>query len=643
VAGSVRIVSAEPLGESALLLALDGPPSDVALVARYLAAQVRTTMSGVRDVLPAYRTLLARFDPDFTSMEDVHTRIAALLAALDGLPDAASRLVRLPVCYGGKHGPDLEDVARHTGLTPERVVALHAGARYRVEFLGFSPGFPYLSGLPAPLVTPRLDSPRLRVPAGSVGIAGSQTGFYPLASPGGWRLIGRIPAFQIDITHPDSFPYAAGDSIQFEPIDEDQYDRIARAAPELIATAPEPAMPGGRGLRVPRAGPGATVQDLGRVGWAAWGYAGAGVLDREAAHLANVLVGNSPASAVIELTLDGGAFQAVGDLLIAVAGADLSPEIDGTPLPMARAAWLRDGMRLSFGRRRTGVRAYLAVAGGITTPPLLGSRSTDLLAGVGGYEGRALRAGDCIPVGDTATSRGFSLAQRPSPEPAEVVTLHMVWGPQRDWFAPDQREALLSTVFQVSARSDRTGVRLTGGGIRPREARDLLSEGMVPGSIQVPPGGEPIVLLADGRGIGGYPKIGVVIGPDLARLAQIPPGGLVRFVAVSLEVARAEARAARQRLDAITPIAAPETAVRCLLEQRPDGRGAGYCPRSPSCLLSQRCAGLPVMPAPHGSAALPPPPMKWSDRMTKAGETPALPVGRPNFMLDSGDAGAPTD
>jgi KipI family sensor histidine kinase inhibitor len=584
-------ISYTPLGESAVLMTLDGPLPAVTQVACSLAARVRAKILGVQDVLPAYRTMLVRFDLRLTTLEDVCAQVIEMRGSLQEIAETPSRLVRLPVCYGGEHGPDLEDVARHSGLTPEQVVALHAGALYRVEFLGFSPGFPYLSGLPSQVATPRLDTPRLQVPAGSVGIAGSQSGFYPLASPGGWRLIGRIPAFQIDIGHPEAFPYAAGDTIEFEPIDVDRYDEIVRARPVRSSTQQDQVLRQGQGLLVERAGPGATIQDLGRVGWAAWGYATSGVLDREAAQLANLLVGNARECAVIELALDGGSFQAAGNLLVAITGADLSPEIDGAPAPEGRACWLRDGMRLSFGRRRAGVRAYLAVAGGIATPPLLGSRSTDLLAGFGGYQGRALKAGDLIPVGDPGSAGGFSLAASSPPEVHDVALLRIVWGPQRDWFSPAEQDAFIATTFQVSPRSDRTGIRLTGRPIRQHEARELLSEGMVPGSIQVPPGGEPIVLLADGRGIGGYPKIGVIIGPDLGRLAQVPPGGTIRFEPVSVDVARDAEIAAQQRLSAMSPVPALETAVRCMLERGPGTRDGAPCPRTLACLVSRRCLG----------------------------------------------------
>src|SRR6185437_3511105 len=137
------------------------------------------------------------------------------LTALEAIPHDGGRVVEIPVCYGNEYGPDLVDVADHVGLSPDEVVRRHAGALYRVEFLGFSPGFPFLSGLPPSLATPRLSTPRTRVPAGSVAIGGPQTGFYPLSSPGGWRLIGRIPDLGFDPARPETLPYGPGDLIRF--------------------------------------------------------------------------------------------------------------------------------------------------------------------------------------------------------------------------------------------------------------------------------------------------------------------------------------------------------------------------------------------------------------------------------------------
>lgn len=612
------------VGEGALLLEFGAASTATAALARGLAtALLDERPPGLQEAVPAYRTLLLRFDPCVADAQALAERIRALLAGMArrATPSAGDQ-VELPVYYGGEYGRDLEDVARHTGLAPAEVVRLHSEAIYVVEFLGFSPGFPYLSGLPPALATPRLATPRSRVPAGSVAIGGTQTGFYPLASPGGWRLIGRVPALRFDPAHPETLPYRPGDRIRFVPVDpssatfaaEDRA-RSSRARghaerAEIDDDLAQPGRPGGtaripgvpmpqaaggpdrqdtsgmRALRVVRAGPLATVQDGGRFGLAALGYSAAGALDRHALEVANILVGNEPDVSALELTLDGGEFEAVGDLVIALAGADLAAEIDAEPLPPLRAASLRHGGRLRFVGRRSGMRAYLAVGGGIATPPVLGSRSTDLVAGIGGLAGRPLRAGDSLPVGPPPSEGGYRLPGA-RPRDAAPATVRVVWGPQDEWFTSAARATFADAGYAVTARSDRTGLRLSGPALRLASPRELSSEGVAPGAVQVPPDGTPIVLLADGRSVGGYPKIATVIGPDLALLAQAAPGDSIAFRPVSVEEARRAAFAARERLRALPLAPEPALKVRCLLEGRT--RTVWRCPRTLACTVSGRC------------------------------------------------------
>jgi biotin-dependent carboxylase-like uncharacterized protein len=340
-------------------------------------------------------------------------------------------------------------------------------------------------------------------------------------------------------------------------------------------------------LRVLRAGPLATVQDRGRFGLGALGYGTAGAMDPEGLEIANALVGNDPAAAALELTLDGGEFEAIGDLTIAIAGADLTPLIDDAPATLYRACALRDGARLRFGARRSGLRAYLAVAGGIATPEILGSRATDLVARLGGVEGRALRAGVMLPVGPRRVEAGWAIERPPAPQHADLLTVRIVWGPQDDWFDDEARARFTGELFGISPRSDRTGIRLEGAPVMPAHRADLASEGVVAGAIQVPSDGHPIVLLADGRGIGGYPKIAAVIGADLHLLGQATAGTRVRFSALTLSEARQAALAQQARLRTLPLRPAPELAVRCLLEAP---HAHWRCPRTLACLLSGRCA-----------------------------------------------------
>lgn len=235
-------------GEGGIVVEL-GDVIDPALNARVhrLAREVRARLADrIVEVVPTYRSLLVRHDPLRVPRRALVRELEALVAALPAGEEAAAaaRTVHVPTCYGGELGPDLEDVARHTGLSPAEVVALHSGATYQVFMLGFTPGFPYLGGMPAPLATPRLETPRQRVEAGTVGIGGVQTGIYPVASPGGWRLVGRTPLRLFDPGAPAPFLLAPGDSLRFVPVDRAAYEDIARRV-AARRYAPEITPPGG--------------------------------------------------------------------------------------------------------------------------------------------------------------------------------------------------------------------------------------------------------------------------------------------------------------------------------------------------------------------------------------------------------------
>ena len=219
-----------PVGDSALLAAFAQriAPEIGAAVAALNARVQAAKIPGVGETVPAFASLMITYDPLVTDYETV----AAALQKLAEAPDADStaesgKLVTIPVCYGGDFGPDLPFVAKHAGLTEQEVIALHAGRDYRIYMLGFLPGFPYLGGLDERLFTPRLPTPRTAIPAGAVGIGGEQTGIYPIASPGGWQLIGRTPLKLFDPAA-GTLPYAAGDRIRFIPITRTEFDALAQ-------------------------------------------------------------------------------------------------------------------------------------------------------------------------------------------------------------------------------------------------------------------------------------------------------------------------------------------------------------------------------------------------------------------------------
>ncbi|MBL1073218.1 biotin-dependent carboxyltransferase family protein [Nocardia sp. 2] len=280
-------------------------------------------------------------------------------------------------------------------------------------------------------------------------------------------------------------------------------------------------------IRVERVGPLATVQDLGRPGWFDSGVGAAGAADRASLRLANRLVGNAEGAAAIEVLLGGVELLAERHLTLAVTGAAAPATIDGRPVGAASVLELEEGQRLRLGYAMSGLRAYVAVRGGIDLPPVLGSRSRDTLSGIGP---EPLCAGDLLPIGKPP--RAYSpIDVAPVAPPADgLVTVDVVPGPRDDWFT--DAAALFEGDWTVSQDTDRIGARLdrrSGPALRRRVASELPTEGMALGSIQVPPSGRPVVFLADHPITGGYPVIGVVVDADVDAVAQARPGQAVRF------------------------------------------------------------------------------------------------------------------
>ena len=298
-------------------------------------------------------------------------------------------------------------------------------------------------------------------------------------------------------------------------------------------------------IHVIKAGLQTTVQDLGRWGHQATGVPVAGPMDTFSHRLANVLVGNAADAATLEITLIGPELEFSADTTIAVCGADFDMALDGQSIGVATSIRVSRGGRLVFRRRRAGARAYLAVAGGLQTPMVLGSRATHVVSRMGGIEGRALIAGDRVPFRSIAAPRslrralGFQL-------PSGRARLRLLPGPQADWFDSTAVGVLTSVSFRISPRSNRMGFRLEGPPLARRRVDEPISEPLAFGALQVPAAGEPILLMADRQTAGGYPKIASVISADLPIAGQLAPGDFVEFAMCSRQEAAA-ALIARER------------------------------------------------------------------------------------------------
>ena len=302
-----------------------------------------------------------------------------------------------------------------------------------------------------------------------------------------------------------------------------------------------------------------TVQDLGRYGYQRYGVPVSGALDAFALRAANILAGNEQGAAGLEMTAIAAKVMFRKESWIALTGADLSWSLDGHPVPRWRALPVGEGSVLSSEGPKDGIRAYLAVAGGIDVPVVMGSRSTYVKARLGGLEGRSLRASDVLST--VPLEAGARFVERALPDEYEIVTyggrheVRVILGPQHEAFPEHAIDTLLSSTYGVSPQSDRMGYRLEGPAIAHKDGPDIVSDGMPLGALQVPGDGMPIVLLADRGTTGGYAKIATVISADMDRIAQAGPGDSIAFRAVTLEEAHAAVREQEAVLRDLDPAA----------------------------------------------------------------------------------------
>ncbi len=506
----------------------DASDSEANASAVSLAAALRQRhLPGFQDAIPGARTLFCAFDPLLLARE----ALAAEIAAADPAADSGGELPRehrIPVAYGGEDGPDLPALAARAGMSAEELVRRHAATPYRVAFLGFAPGFAYMTGLPPELEAPRRPSPRTHVPAGSLAVAGSYTGIYPGSTPGGWNLIGRAGMRLFDRVRRPAPLLLPGDRVRFESRSPGTVD--ARAADGPAAAAPE----GAPALRVSTPGLWSAVVAAPRYGRGAWGIAPAGAMDPGALAQGNALLGNAPASAGLEIALSGPELEALEDVTVVLSGAPCQAAVDGRPVARGEPCLLRAGARLRVGPVRPGVRAYLCVAGGFSEPDTWEAP-------------RRLAAGSLLYLlyrrGTESPGPGNAPALPAFAAAAEPV-VRILLGPQEDRFTPGGVAALIGSTYRVSSASDRRGVRLEGPALPVPGGADIPPEGTALGAIQVPADGQPIILGPDRPVTGGYAKIAAVIGADFPRIAQARPGTALRFRAVSL----ADALEARGRI-----------------------------------------------------------------------------------------------
>jgi KipI family sensor histidine kinase inhibitor len=510
------------LGPAALRLSADAPPS-ASLSAR-LAAVREVAWSqrspSLRDLVVGYRTLTAEVRLGASATLTAATLRAATTASCHHEP--VGRELELPVFYG--HQADRHELERLLGLPWERIVALHRGADYRVAFIGFTPGFAYLHGLPIDLGLPRRLSPT-PMAAGAVAIADGRAGIYPAAGPGGWWSLGTTPTPLFDPWRPDPTTLLPGDRVRFVPSAGEPYQRphIAPSGSAALEVALEV-------LEVWKGG--VTLQGRPRANVGHLGMAQAGALDARAFHAAARLAGSPLDLPALELAIPHATLRATQPLVAAASGGGARLHLDGRHIPLGRTFVWPAGTTLEVrpDPKVGGSLAVLAVGGGLTPshgpvghPELVGHGSTDVRAGVGGF-GRALRAGDLLAIAGSARPPDRAWAGRRRLGRRVTLRLHRGHRNEGEAFA-----ALLRTRFLLSAR-DRMGARLDGATVPPARP-DIVSEGVPLGAVQLPADGRPIVLLADRGRTGGYALAGIVDPRDIPDLVQAPAGSEVVFIA----------------------------------------------------------------------------------------------------------------
>ncbi|WP_085165981.1 urea amidolyase family protein [Gilliamella bombi] len=482
----------------------------------------------INEIIPAARTLLIRYNPIVTNANILAEQIAQLDISASVMQSGEQ--VTIPVRYNGE---DLPQVADYLGITVAEVIARHTDNEYQVAFCGFAPGFAYMVSKTAQLNVPRRSSPRVRIPAGSVALAGEFSSVYPQASPGGWQLIGITDTAVWDIYRDEPALFKPGTRVNF--IDVSQSKTTYHLPAHLSAAKKQDDLVEQQDITVLTTGLQTLFQDNGRIGQAALGISESGAMDKNALHSANRVLGNSINEPALEITQGGFSAQINRPMLVAVTGSIC--EITITTIqgetytsPMYRPIQLEAGDIIRLGNVKCGVRSYFAVRGGFQVTPILTSCAFDTLAQVGPLP---LKSGQMLAIKQAKTLNPVSLSETPMinyPTSDDIVVLDIVLGPRTDWFTQQSIALLTSQLWSVTPASNRIGLRLSGKEPLIREKQqELPSEGTCIGAIQIPANGQPVLFLNDHPLTGGYPVIGAVCNYHLDLAGQIPVNAKIKF------------------------------------------------------------------------------------------------------------------
>ena len=544
------------LGDAALLVDFRGhtePLNQIHQLSHLLASQGPTWLL---DLIPGIDTLLVALqfrDSHYQEIRaaaklEIETLVKKLMSEKKQV--TKSEVVhRIRVCYDPEVAPDLLACAEKCQLTVREFINRHKNSEIRVDILGFMPGFSYCSGLDPTLRLPRLKSPRTAVPTGSVAIAELQTAIYPQSTPGGWNIIGRSPDVLFDVSKPQPSLLMAGERVEFIEIDLAEFRKIeAQNLAKNLDNQAKRISPH-QSVEVVSAGLQTTIQSLPRYGFAHLALSAGGPMDQESARLANALLGNPRDAAGLEITGAGTKLLFHEDVWVAWVGARCMGQVNGLQIPGNRPVFIGKGETLSFGPMLQGYRLFLALSGGIESEQILGGQGSHLSAAIGGG---ALQKGDSVslPRARDISQKTFfqklSDAQIRFPKwaiasPAlpgkKVEVIKVLPGIHLGVLSSKEQEALWKAVWIISPQSNRMGMRLESDFKVTGPISGIPSQGIWFGTVQLPPSGQPILMMAEHQTTGGYPRLMEIVSTERSKLAQLKPGDKLQFLPITLDEA----------------------------------------------------------------------------------------------------------
>lgn len=542
------------LGDAALLIDFQDQAQALHQIHQLCEILFAQSPPWLLDAIPGIDTLLVvlRFQ-DFEYELNRSVARAAINALLknilsnEKLNTAQDSVHQIRVCYDPELAPDLLASAEKCKLTVREFINRHKNSEIIVDILGFMPGFAYCSGLDPSLKLPRLEKPRTAVPPGSVAIAELQTAIYPKTTPGGWNIIGRSPDRLFDPLKERPSLLHAGDRVQFIEIDIDQFKKI-QAEESLDARQHIKKYDLQQGaVEVISSGLLTTIQGLPRYGLAHLALSAGGAMDKEGALLANALVGNSEDAAGLEITGTGPKLLFHIDTWVAWVGSSCIAQIDGQIVSGNRPVYIRQGQTLSFGAITQGYRIFLALSGGIESEFILGGRGSHLSAGIGDEQ---VQKGDILYLSkllpevpllkklkqEYRTHPKWSIAS-PSLSGQGIQLIKAIPSMHLNLLNTKEQASLWKCVWTVSSQSNRMGMRLDGDLSISSPIAGIASQGIWFGTVQLPPSGQPILMMAEHATTGGYPRLLETIESERSKLAQLRPGDKIQFVPITLEEA----------------------------------------------------------------------------------------------------------